>query len=294
MTGGAKRPLLIAGAAVAAVLAATGIAVAMALGAPATPPESTADPRPADTAPETQALAPPVITKFEFTAAPGTSLHIGAARLAPVAADSPFTASVNDDRPAGLETVSDRSGFVFHAEEPGAFEFSATVFGGDGKRIALAKVTLVVSRQEPEALGTIDDRFRIPALGIDAELKKLSVNTDGRVNPPSAADVYAIRGYGDPRVPGSGTTYLAVHSGRGGVVGNRLVDASGKSSAVEVGTRIIVAGAIYAVTGSAIVDKDELTSDEHIWSGAVDLVVLTCLPNGAKSVNNVVIFAQRA
>ena len=183
---------------------------------------------------------------------------------------------------------------MFHAEEPGAFEFSATVFGGDGKRIALAKVTLVVSRQEPEALGTIDDRFRIPALGIDAELKKLSVNTDGRVNPPSAADVYAISGYGDPRVPGSGTTYLAVHSGRGGVVGNRLVDASGKSSAVEVGTRIIVAGAIYAVTGSAIVDKDELTSDEHIWSGAVDLVVLTCLPNGAKSVNNVVIFAQRA
>lgn len=289
-----NRRLLIACAAVAATLVAIGLALGVILGAPAAPLGSETEARPASAASARTATSAPA--QHAFTIEAGAWLTVDASVLVPDdAAAGPYRLQIADaEQQVGLTLLAAEAGFGVFTDEPATLRFRASVHDQDGLRIAATTVTVVVTGIEPEAFGPADDRFKIPALGIDAELKAMSVSANGRVNPATPTDVYAIRGFGDPRVLDSGTTYLAVHSGRGGVVGNQLVDVSGAASAVEPGTRIIVAGAPFVVTESAVVGKDRLTSDEQLWSGEHDLIILTCLPNGAKSIDNVVIFARRA
>lgn len=93
--------------------------------------------------------------------------------------------------------------------------------------------------------------------------------------------------------------FVALHSLRGGGLGpgNHLIDVEAGRSRLERGTRIVVDGASYTVTGGRTVDKAGLENDAAVWSSAPGrLVVITCLqrPDGSLSRDNVVITARLA
>lgn len=166
---------------------------------------------------------------------------------------------------------------------------------------ALVSLPMPVSTPEPtpsvtkaawaEALG--NGLFLIPAMNFSAPLLSMPV-TGGVVDPPTYTDAYLIEGYGAPRR--SGTTYVAMHSGRGtDAIGNALIDIRAGSSIVTIGELLIVDAVDYRVTSVEMVDKVVVTDRPDLWR-QVDgrLVVFTCLarPTG-KSLQNVVITADR-
>ena len=138
-----------------------------------------------------------------------------------------------------------------------------------------------------------DGQFLFPSLNMRVPLSSMAVE-NGQVNPPTTTDAYLVAGYGTLR--GEGTSYVAMHSGRGvDAVGNSLIDVASGESAAKVGDNLFVDAIAYTVTQVRVVPKGDLSTEAGIWE-QVDgrLVVFTCLQReSGPSLSNVVIIAER-
>lgn len=129
--------------------------------------------------------------------------------------------------------------------------------------------------------------------GLSVPLGEVQV-VDGVVNPPTSGAAYVVAGYGDPH--GSGTVYVAMHSGRGvEAAGNALIDVDAGQARVSPGDALHLDGVAYRVNDVRLLDKAVLPDESDLWV-PVDgrLVLFTCLqrPEG-RSIQNVVIIAER-
>lgn len=151
-------------------------------------------------------------------------------------------------------------------------------------------------------VGETDGRVAAPRQGLDVPLRTMAV-TGGLLTPPTLTDAYLLRGHGEPALPGSGTTIVAMHAVAGGrAPGNAFVETTGTGPVVTVhpGDPLVVDGVAYTVTSTEVLDKRAATTAPDIWGPAGDgpdrLVVLTCLQRAGSSTaaENLVVHAVRA
>lgn len=143
-----------------------------------------------------------------------------------------------------------------------------------------------------DAVSSSAGRFRVlhhPA-ALNVPLKSMPV-TDGVVNPPTHEDAYLIEGYGTPH--GEGTTYVAMHSGRGlpEAAGSALIDTETGEATLDGGELLFVDGVTFRVSEVRVLGKGSVAGEEDLWQ-QVDgrLVVFTCIPlDSGPGVNHVVV-----
>lgn len=176
--------------------------------------------------------------------------------------------------------------------------------GGDhdvGRSLGLASVEKPVLTEAPAAVPVPmptpdvvrDGLLRVPTVELSVPVGQVQV-VDGVVNPPTSDAAYIVAGYGDPH--GSGTVYVAMHSGRGvEAAGNALIDVDAGQARVSPGDALYLDGVAYRVNDVRLVDKAVLPDESDLWV-PVDgrLVLFTCLqrPEG-RSIQNVVVIAER-
>lgn len=125
---------------------------------------------------------------------------------------------------------------------------------------------------------------------LDVPLKTMPVQ-NGVVDPPTYEDAYLVEGYGTPI--GGGTTYVAMHSGRGipEAAGSALINTKTGKSTLHGGELVFVDGVAYEVTEVRVLRKGSVATEGDIWE-QVDgrLVVFTCVPlDSGPGVNHVVV-----
>ncbi len=157
--------------------------------------------------------------------------------------------------------------------------------------LQVAPAAVPVPMPTPEVVR--DGLLRVPVVELSVPLGEVQV-VDGVVNPPTSDAAYVVAGYGDPH--GSGTVYVAMHSGRGvEAAGNVLIDVDAGQARVHAGDQVFVDGVPYVVQEVRLVEKAVLPEESDLWV-PVDgrLVLFTCLqrPEG-RSIQNVVVIAER-
>ncbi|MFJ4624532.1 class F sortase [Streptomyces sp. NPDC088812] len=122
-------------------------------------------------------------------------------------------------------------------------------------------------------------RLRIPAIGVDAPLTKLSLDAAGALRPPPADDPALAGWYGDGTAPGSaGTAITTGHvdlpTGRPGVFYG--LGALAKGNTIEI-PRADRRTAVFTVDAVEVYAKDRFP-DEKVYggSGRPELRVITC------------------
>ncbi|WP_166871482.1 hypothetical protein [Salinibacterium sp. ZJ450] len=135
----------------------------------------------------------------------------------------------------------------------------------------------------PESVG----RLVVPSVGIDSELHTMEAMDGDFIDPPGFADPYLLLnpGYGMPG-DDSMTTYLAIHSWRGGnALGNALLDAQTGQPRVQTGAAIFLDGVEYQVQVVNTVVKPDFRHIDEVFDASWDLVIFTCRwhPSGGPS-----------
>jgi len=169
----------------------------------------------------------------------------------------------------------------------------------EGNAVALDPGTLPSAKlqQQMHPVAETGERFRVPAVGLDVPLGRISV-AGGQLTPPGFTSVYAVRNLGTtPAAPSKGTVYVVTHSLRGGgrAPGNYLTDVTDQKAAVRAGEAVFVGSTEYTVTGAQLVRRGDIGAQTALWTDTPNrLAVITCLekPSGAPSTDNLIIYAS--
>ncbi|MDR1711937.1 MAG: class F sortase [Propionibacteriaceae bacterium] len=157
----------------------------------------------------------------------------------------------------------------------------------------------------PEAIEAMDvepmeGRFQVPAVGLDAPLKKMNM-VNNVINPPGFQEVYWIRNLGvSVQEASQGTSYFAAHSLRRGAIGpgNYLIDVEAAEGKVPIGSDMYIDSVKYVVTEVRKVEKKKIKNESDIWQQDIPnrAIVVTCLqrPNNGASVYNIVVIGMLA
>lgn len=146
---------------------------------------------------------------------------------------------------------------------------------------------------------TSDHTLRIPAAGIDTELKTLSLyHESGQpvLNPPTSDHPYLVRDYGTPNDPAH-MTVIAMHSIRHAphIPGSKLINIEHGTATVAPGDTVYVDDIKYTITKIHNEPKRQVASDGALWRDEPGkLLLFTCLQRASgHSFNNIVIEAHR-
>ncbi len=141
-------------------------------------------------------------------------------------------------------------------------------------------------------------RLRVPSIGLDVPLGALN-EVDEQITPPGFTSAYWVRNLGTaPTRAAAGTVFVVTHAAGWGAraPGNYLVDADRGTATIGAGTRVVVDGVSYTVTGSRAIAKQQLGQESDVWLDSPNrLVIITCLQRygGSPAVDNLVITAVR-
>lgn len=115
-----------------------------------------------------------------------------------------------------------------------------------------------------------EGRLRVPAVGLDAELRTMTVGTGRVVDPPSSDAAYLLVDHGVPpsRVS-DGTVFVAMHAlNAGGAPGNALTGPGGEVR-VARGDVVEVDGVVFEVERVLVAGKREVAADADLWDAGV-------------------------
>ncbi|WP_202565841.1 class F sortase [Agreia sp. COWG] len=143
-------------------------------------------------------------------------------------------------------------------------------------------------------------RIRIPAVGLDAEVRAMGVPESRELDPPGPYRAYWISDFGVAGAASTNTTYIAGHTYRdGSAVFNPLLDVPQSAGAVSAGESIVVTtpggDASYTITSTELYDKSSIEQQTELWQQVPGrLVVVTCFQynGGTSSTQNFVVYAQ--
>lgn len=145
-------------------------------------------------------------------------------------------------------------------------------------------------------------RLRIPAVGLDVTVGRMTVRAGGGVNPPTMGSAYWLTGYGVAGPTSTNTAYLAGHTCRGkgcDAAFSPVLDIPHNATTVHIGDQVIVTTPendwTYTVTDTALYDKPSVPQQAEMWKAVPGRIVLvTCFQyaGGTSSQQNFVVYAQ--
>jgi sortase (surface protein transpeptidase) len=141
-------------------------------------------------------------------------------------------------------------------------------------------------------------RLEVPSVGVDVPVLPLTPK-GGVIDPPTMADSYWVRPYGEPGTQPDNTVYIAGHSWtRGAAAFNPLMPGD-HGAGVATGDVVTVQTADdsvdYTITGTERYDKDALPGATDVWTVVPGrLVLITCFvdDDGDTTDDNFVVFAE--
>ncbi|HEY0259969.1 MAG TPA: class F sortase [Lacisediminihabitans sp.] len=143
--------------------------------------------------------------------------------------------------------------------------------------------------------------LRIPAVGLDAVVGRMSARPGSTVDPPTPASAYWLSNYGVAGPAATNTVYIAGHTCRGrcSAVFSPLLDIPQSTTTVHPGEQIIVGTPegdyTYTITDTELYEKVTVQQQSELWKIVPGrLVLVTCFQynGGTSSQQNFVVYAQ--
>ncbi|WP_299956421.1 class F sortase [uncultured Modestobacter sp.] len=141
-------------------------------------------------------------------------------------------------------------------------------------------------------------RLELPSVGVDVAVLPLTP-TGGVIDPPTMADSYWVRPYGEPGAQPDNTVYIAGHSWTKGAAAFNPLMPGDHGAGVSTGDVVTVetpdSSVDYTITRTERYSKDALPGATDVWTVMPGrLVLITCFvdDDGRTTDDNFIVFAE--